>query len=253
MHDAFLSDIIANPDDDTPRLVYADWLDENGDPERARFIRVQCRLAAMGQYDPERDELEDEQAALLATNGKKWLKPLAKITTNVQFRRGFPHRFALPAAKFAAKGEAAFAAAPTLRDYRVLQPKKGWDELLACPALEKVASFDASGHRLTVASVRAMGRSPHFGKLQELDLTWSSLSSSIVELAGSPCLSRPRKLMLTGCGIRDAGLEALLRGRSATPLTSLSLLNNELTAAGIGHLARWGGAPQLETLFIGEE
>jgi len=32
-------------DDDTPKLVYADWLDEHGEPERARLIRVTFDLA----------------------------------------------------------------------------------------------------------------------------------------------------------------------------------------------------------------
>lgn len=41
----FLRAILAAPDDDAPRLIYADWLDENGKPERAEFIRVQCQLA----------------------------------------------------------------------------------------------------------------------------------------------------------------------------------------------------------------
>lgn len=39
---ALLAAIIANPDEDTPRLVYADWLQENGQEERAEFIRSQC-------------------------------------------------------------------------------------------------------------------------------------------------------------------------------------------------------------------
>jgi uncharacterized protein (TIGR02996 family) len=39
---AFLAAIRAEPDDDTVRLVYADWLDEHGDAARAKFIRVQC-------------------------------------------------------------------------------------------------------------------------------------------------------------------------------------------------------------------
>jgi uncharacterized protein (TIGR02996 family) len=43
--DAFIRAIIAEPDDDVPRLVYADWLDERGDP-RGEFIRVQCALAS---------------------------------------------------------------------------------------------------------------------------------------------------------------------------------------------------------------
>lgn len=39
-HEPFLRAICDNPEDDTVRLAYADWLDENGDPERAALIRV---------------------------------------------------------------------------------------------------------------------------------------------------------------------------------------------------------------------
>lgn len=42
----FLAEIIAHPEDDTPRLIYADWLEEQGQVERgAEFIRVQVALA----------------------------------------------------------------------------------------------------------------------------------------------------------------------------------------------------------------
>ena len=41
-----LDAILADPADDAPRLVYADWLDENGQAERAEFIRLQVALAA---------------------------------------------------------------------------------------------------------------------------------------------------------------------------------------------------------------
>src|SRR5579885_46194 len=40
--DALLVAVLAAPDDDAPRLIYADWLDEHGEPARAEFIRVQC-------------------------------------------------------------------------------------------------------------------------------------------------------------------------------------------------------------------
>lgn len=36
--------IIESPDDDTPRLIFADWLEENGEEKRAEFIRVQIGL-----------------------------------------------------------------------------------------------------------------------------------------------------------------------------------------------------------------
>lgn len=40
---AFIDDIVQNPEDMTPRLIYADWLEERGDP-RGEFIRVQMEL-----------------------------------------------------------------------------------------------------------------------------------------------------------------------------------------------------------------
>ena len=35
-HEAFLRAIYDTPDDDTPRLIYADFLEERGEPERAK-------------------------------------------------------------------------------------------------------------------------------------------------------------------------------------------------------------------------
>jgi uncharacterized protein (TIGR02996 family) len=46
-HAGFLEAIGDEPDDDTPRLIYADWLEEHGEPERAEFIRLQCRAASL--------------------------------------------------------------------------------------------------------------------------------------------------------------------------------------------------------------
>jgi uncharacterized protein (TIGR02996 family) len=41
---AFQQVILENPDDDTPRLVYADWLQGYGGPERGEFIRVRVAV-----------------------------------------------------------------------------------------------------------------------------------------------------------------------------------------------------------------
>lgn len=50
---AFIDAIIAQPDDDLPRLIFADWLDEQGEGERAEFIRVQCELATFDGKMPD--------------------------------------------------------------------------------------------------------------------------------------------------------------------------------------------------------
>lgn len=42
---ALLRSILASPEEDLPRLVYADWCEENGESERAEFIRVGVELA----------------------------------------------------------------------------------------------------------------------------------------------------------------------------------------------------------------
>jgi uncharacterized protein (TIGR02996 family) len=44
--DAFLQAILDAPDDDAPRLLFSDWLEEHGEPERGEFIKVQIALAA---------------------------------------------------------------------------------------------------------------------------------------------------------------------------------------------------------------
>lgn len=57
-HPGFLKAIIAEPAEDVHRLVYADWLGEHEEPERAEFIRVQVEIARMdeageGEIDPD--------------------------------------------------------------------------------------------------------------------------------------------------------------------------------------------------------
>lgn len=44
---AFLAAILTEPEDDTVRLVYADWLQEHGDDARAASIRDSVRLATL--------------------------------------------------------------------------------------------------------------------------------------------------------------------------------------------------------------
>ncbi len=70
--EAFLQAIRENPDDDTHRLVFADFLDENGDPVRAEFIRVQCELTQIGADDAKRPALEEREKALLTLHQCAW-------------------------------------------------------------------------------------------------------------------------------------------------------------------------------------
>ena len=69
--DGWLQAICQTPEDDAPRLVYSDWLDEHNQPERAEFIRLQCRLAKIDAYDPERAHLQWREGQLLTEPRKQ--------------------------------------------------------------------------------------------------------------------------------------------------------------------------------------
>jgi uncharacterized protein (TIGR02996 family) len=77
---ALLAAIRQSPDDDAPRLVYADWLDEHGQPERAEFIRVQVESANL-QWDDQRwNPLAEEAKELLEARGEEWIEPFAWLS-----------------------------------------------------------------------------------------------------------------------------------------------------------------------------
>jgi uncharacterized protein (TIGR02996 family) len=72
-HDeAFLGAMLEAPDDETPQLIYADWLEEQGDPERAEFIRLQAQLAGMAPDDPARPALEVRERRLYVEVAPGW-------------------------------------------------------------------------------------------------------------------------------------------------------------------------------------
>jgi uncharacterized protein (TIGR02996 family) len=98
--DAFLQAILESPDDDTPRLVYADYLDEHGDPDRAEFIRVQVALASLPPGDLRQQQLGDRERQLLAGHREEWLGPLRPLLSGWAFRRGFLDAITVPAATY---------------------------------------------------------------------------------------------------------------------------------------------------------
>jgi uncharacterized protein (TIGR02996 family) len=74
---AFLRAILANPTDNAARLVYADWLEERGDP-RADFLRVDCALAALKKRDPRRDKLQARLQELGSRLDADWLTVVSR-------------------------------------------------------------------------------------------------------------------------------------------------------------------------------
>jgi uncharacterized protein (TIGR02996 family) len=87
--DALLRAVIANRDDDTPRLIYADWLDENGQSERAAFIRAQVEAARAEPFSPTARIAENKADRLLKGHRKHWTRHLGDAIEEPGFQRGF--------------------------------------------------------------------------------------------------------------------------------------------------------------------
>jgi uncharacterized protein (TIGR02996 family) len=89
LEQAFLQAIRSQPDDDAPRLVYADWLDEQGQSERAELVRLQCTLAGLPETLDQLDRrlaLQERARQLLAAHEHRWA-PATQL--DLTWRRGF--------------------------------------------------------------------------------------------------------------------------------------------------------------------
>ncbi|MBA4191383.1 MAG: hypothetical protein C0467_25670 [Planctomycetaceae bacterium] len=70
--EAMLAAIRANPDEDTPRLIHADWLDEHGDGDRAAFIRAQIEAVRSDPFGVQARNASKHAGELLEKNRAPW-------------------------------------------------------------------------------------------------------------------------------------------------------------------------------------
>jgi uncharacterized protein (TIGR02996 family) len=72
----FIRAVLARPDEDWPRLVYADALEERGECERAEFLRVQIELAKL-KPPSECDRTFCDGSLVVCPDCRRW-KPLSR-------------------------------------------------------------------------------------------------------------------------------------------------------------------------------
>ena len=118
----FFDAILAAPDDDAPRLVFADWLQARGDP-RGELITVQCALENDELPWPERQRLQARERAVLNREHAKVLtEPLRSVRDgHYTFRRGFAHHARFPGHQPLRLGEL-HELAPLLRHFHIVGP-----------------------------------------------------------------------------------------------------------------------------------
>jgi uncharacterized protein (TIGR02996 family) len=225
--DAFRRAIVQDADDDGVRLVYADWLEERGDP-RGEFIRVECTLARLAADDDRRPGLEARREQLLAAHRDAWLGPLRGRAYAWEFRRGFPEEVTADAHDFLEHADAFFAAAP-VRLVRLLHGGAVVGDLAGCRHLRRVRALHLTDNGLGDMRLATLLASPYLGGLHTLRLGNNGLTDAgATLLANAPDLARLETLNLSRNAIGTAGVEALAASPYLAGLTSLDLGSNEV-------------------------
>jgi uncharacterized protein (TIGR02996 family) len=209
-NEILLQALRVNPADDGLRLVYADWLEEHGESERAEFIRVDYALTHQRPHDPARRELEWRWWGLRRKHERDWLGNLRGSLKRWQFRLGLLEAVTITAERFLAHADILFRLGP-LRVVEFQRAAGRTVALAACPQLAYLETISLSYNFLTDAAARDLACSPHLANLQELCLAHNSIRAAGAEaLARSPNLAGLRKLDLTNNPyLGNAGREAL--------------------------------------------
>ena len=235
----FLDAILARYHDDGPRLVFADFLDETGDPAdgaRAEFVRVQLALAKLPPDHPRRPALKDREAELKAAHAAAWTAPLAGLGVDAtfEFRRGVPDAVSIAAADFLAHGEELFRRAP-VRKVALYDVPRVLPRLIHSPMLGRVRELDLCGRDLGNGGVNLLVRSPHLAGLHTLDLGFNGLDDAGVKLlAKASTLPELRELALNENELITAdGVAALAASPFLAGLTALDLSGNDINDTGV--------------------
>lgn len=289
--DAFLADICESPDEDTPRLVFADWLDDHNEPDRAAFIRAQCSTAARqkaSRHDP-----------------RGWAGPLGEWCERVFYHRGFVEEIHIQTHKFLERAEdifrlapirlvrlvhlysdhiAALARLPQLARLSVLQAHgnyrhAGCETLFQSPYLNDLPGLAVNDTPIGPAGLRALLESPSLSRLTHLHLGATSIRLEGINLLArspkcqhlicldlrgngqsvralraldrSPYLGNLRRLGLWYNRLGDEGLIEFVRMPLFARLVHLSLGNNRFTARGLRALAEAPALQNIRTLWLG--
>lgn len=189
----FLEAIRDAPEDDLPRLVFADWLDENGQPDRAEFIRVQCELAKLTFGHPDYYSLWSRSEEIFREHRPNWEVTLPEgIQFGQTFTRGLIDSVLLSrmtssdAAGISPLGDVFSQGVVTKlmlvgvrADSTLLRLLVG--EMKKWPALRSLRELKAIVGRPTrPGEVARLVTNPHLAGLKELDL---SLGFTPAELA----------------------------------------------------------------------
>jgi uncharacterized protein (TIGR02996 family) len=255
---ALLGAIRDNPDEDTPRLVYADWLQENDQVERAEFIRLQCEAVRMPRDSQERGLMLGRATVLKEKHNSAWFGSLEKQFRSCIIERGFVSRLCDDAEKFQKHSPMVEKYAPVLESAAVWFVKDTASDLLALPFARFVRRLSMG--EVMPPSLAALAQAKLPANIDDLTLYTETLREADVALAflEAPFVRTPQRLSLVlDFMAADSDDVELAEPHSLRVLERLDLPNlrgfgtwgiNDAVAEAI---AAWPGLARLDELLFG--
>jgi uncharacterized protein (TIGR02996 family) len=263
--EALLAAIAAHPEEDTPRLAFADWLDEHNQPIRAEFIRVQVAVKSLVDLPSieqgKQIHLFKRQQELLDNHMADLIGPLAADLGyfDVIFDRGFVAELKLDAGRLLRHADAIRALKPlpeiTVKDVAWwLEEGIPSEEMQLASAIIMQSDDRPEAVPLNPAGFSALTIRAPWPRLRKLDLSHCNIEDwGLLVFVGThqfdhfPALT---DLDVTNNGISDDGVRMLVRSPCWPRLRKLVLAHNPLGLEAPNFLAAGAATSQLEFLDL---
>jgi uncharacterized protein (TIGR02996 family) len=258
-----LRQIAQRPLDPLPRLILADFLEENGAPARAEFIRLQVQQMPRRWGWEDKDEWTPRERELWQRHRDEWLEGLPDLEWIVWGglvegivggaeggRKARQHldlrRVELNAGSTVQGKLEWLVGVVALSAEGMRLGPVGAEALAQSPHLHNLTTLNLARNGIGAAGAEALAQSPHLHNLTTLNLSLNRIGAAGVEaLAQSPHLHNLTTLNLARNGIGAAGAEALAQSPYLQNLTTLDLASNGIGTAGVEALAQ---SPYLQNL-----
>jgi uncharacterized protein (TIGR02996 family) len=242
-----LANILEKPNDDAPRLVAADALQEKGDP-RGLFIMNQVLLAETGIPKIERRTLVAQTNDLLKKHGDAWTAHAKGFKHTM--RRGFIDSIDADAGDLAKHGAKLFDAEPILR--LTLRGVSG-DKIAELGKLNLLARLTHLTVRGKLGNKGATALADVLRKRKE-PLTSLNVGGTSLNAEGANALvdvaTGCKTLIFTSNELGDPGASHIAAAKTLDKLETLFLTENELTDEGVEELAQSAGLSSLRRLGL---
>src|SRR5262245_28486711 len=224
----FLQTVLENPADDGAGLVYAGWLEEQGDP-RGEFIRVQIELSRLKPGDSTFDRLTDREMVLLGRHGTEWRAEIPEWARNgCEIRRGFVSEVMVWTRWRTGFGPELSRMTP-IEKVTLSIAHEALDDFADGPDLPRIRELAILDDAMIPDDLKVLCRSPSLRQLRALLFMGMRLLDTgphIIQLC--PFVRRLQRLEMKRCAIEHRGVVMLAESENLPSLQWLDFSDNAL-------------------------